>query len=49
MRFGLTAKMPSQPSKGSCIAWRAIVELSGAIADWLENFYNTERRHGPLN
>ncbi len=26
-----------------------IVELSGAIADWLENFYNTECRHSSLN
>src|SRR3984885_2156599 len=29
--------------------WRTILELSGAIADWLENFYNTERRHSALN
>ena len=29
--------------------WRTIVELTGAIADWLENFYNTERRHSALN
>ena len=25
--------------------WRTIVELTAAIADWLENFYNSERRH----
>jgi transposase InsO family protein len=29
--------------------WRTIVELTGAIADWLENFYNSERRHSALN
>jgi transposase InsO family protein len=29
--------------------WRTIVELTAAIADWLENFYNTERRHSSLN
>lgn len=29
--------------------WRTIVELTAAIADWLENFYNTERRHSALN
>jgi transposase InsO family protein len=29
--------------------WRTIVELTSAIADWLENFYNTERRHSSLN
>lgn len=29
--------------------WRTIIELSGAIAYWLENFYNTERRHSSLN
>jgi putative transposase len=29
--------------------WRTVVELTSAIADWLENFYNTERRHNSLN
>jgi transposase InsO family protein len=29
--------------------WRTIVELTAAIADWLENFYNTERRHSALH
>ena len=29
--------------------WRSIVELSSAIAEWLENFYNSERRHSSLN
>lgn len=29
--------------------WRTVLELSGAIADWLDNFYNTERRHSALN
>jgi putative transposase len=29
--------------------WQTIVELTAAIADWLENFYNTERRHSALN
>jgi putative transposase len=23
--------------------------MADAIADWLENFYNTERRHSALN
>jgi transposase InsO family protein len=29
--------------------WRSIVELTGAIAEWLESFYNSERRHSALN
>ncbi len=29
--------------------WHTIVELTSAIADWLENFYNTVRRHRALN
>jgi transposase InsO family protein len=29
--------------------WRTIIELTAAIADWLENFYNTESRHSALN
>jgi transposase InsO family protein len=35
-----------RPSFGEAIAplWD-----SASIADWLENFYNTERRHSSLN
>jgi len=29
--------------------WITIVELTSAMADDIENFYNTERRHSSLN
>ncbi len=29
--------------------WRTVVELADAMADYIENFYNTERRHSALN
>jgi putative transposase len=36
-------------TRSNCHKWRTVVELTSAIADWLENFYNTERRHSSLN
>jgi putative transposase len=29
--------------------WLTIVELTSAMADYIENFYNLERRHSSLN
>ena len=29
--------------------WSSVVELTAALSDYLENFYNTERRHNSLN
>lgn len=29
--------------------WTTVAELSHAIADWIENFYNPTRRHSALN
>lgn len=29
--------------------WRTKIELSIAIAEWLEHFYNPERRHSSLS
>ena len=29
--------------------WTTVAELSHAIADWIENFYNPARRHSALN
>jgi putative transposase len=29
--------------------WSTVVELSVAMADYIENFYNSERRHSSLN
>jgi transposase InsO family protein len=30
-------------------SWKTVLELSGAMADWIENFYNLLRRHSALN
>ena len=29
--------------------WMTIVELTSAMADYIENFYNPQRRHSSLN
>jgi transposase InsO family protein len=29
-------------------SWRTVVELSSAMADWIDNFYNPARRHSSL-
>ena len=29
--------------------WRTVIELSAAIADYIDPFYNSERRHSALD
>jgi putative transposase len=29
-------------------SWKTVVELSGAMAEWIESFYNPVRRHSAL-
>jgi putative transposase len=30
-------------------SWKTVVELSAAMAEWIEDFYNPLRRHSSLN
>lgn len=47
MRLGRRPNGPEGPA-GPCVI-RAVVELSVAMADYIENFYNPMRRDSSLN